>query len=136
LLTILCNQFEISIKAWVILDNHYHILVKLKQGRSLPLFIRSLHGKSSFEFNRLDNARRRQVWQNYWDTCIHTEIDFWKRFNYIHHNPVKHGYVNNLKEWKFSSYEQYVQEKGEKWLEEILDSYPIIDFTDIPEHKD
>jgi len=36
-------------------------------------------------------------------------------FNYIHNNPVKHGFVYNPGEWKFSSYREY-QSKSKKIL--------------------
>jgi putative transposase len=130
LLKELSRDFEMTLMAWVILDDHYHILIKVVEGTKLPKFVQQLHGRSSHHFNELDRLRGRQVWQNYWDTCIRAEIDFWKRFNYIHQNPVKHGYVKTMKDWEFSSYRYYLQEKGKSWLDDIYDTYPIIDYSD------
>ena len=48
------------------------------------------------------------VWQRrYWEHCIRDEQDFKKHFDYIHYNPVKHNYVTNACEWKWSSFHKY-----------------------------
>jgi putative transposase len=125
------TEFELKLSAWVILDNHYHILIKTKVGETLPKAIGRLHGRISFELNKRDNVRGRQLWHNYWDTYIRTEADYWTRFNYIHHNPVKHGYVANMRDWPFSSYHWYLEHKREEWLADAFQRYPIKDFTDI-----
>ena len=72
----------------------------------------------------------RQVWHNYWDTCVRTEADYWTRFNYIHYNPIKHGYVKQFSNWPFSSYGYYLERRGEGWLLDVIERYPVIDFTD------
>ena len=108
----LATEFGLRLAAWVILDNHYHILTKSHDGETFPRFFGRLHGRTSFEINGRGGTRGRQVWHNYWDTCIRTEADYWIRFNYIHHNPVKHGYVTRVKDWPFSSYHYYLDHKS------------------------
>jgi len=119
-----------TLAAWVILDNHSHILVKSKVGAELNRFIGRWHGRTSFDINGLDGARGRQVWHNFWDTCIRSEVDYWTRFNYIHYNPIKHGYVKQCEDWPFSSYRHYLEHKGKMWLMDAFERYPVIDFTD------
>jgi len=70
------------------------------------------------------------VWHSYWDTCIRGENDYWRRFNYIHHNPVKHGYVSQIEDWSFSSYGYYLKHKGRDWLMDAFLQYPVVDLTD------
>jgi len=129
-LNALVIELKLRLAVWVILDNHYHILVKSRSGAQLPRFFQRLHGRTSFDLNGHDNARGRQVWHNYWDTCIRTEQDYWTRFNYIHHNPVKHGYVTVTEEWPHSSYHYYLEQNGKDWVADAFRQYPIIDFTD------
>jgi len=97
-------EFGITLRAWVVLNDHYHLLLKTRVGKDLSRFFIRLHGSTSRQINLWDEAAGRQVWHNYWDTCIRTEYDLWTRFNYIHHNPVKHGYVQRPEDWPFSSY--------------------------------
>ncbi|MFQ5753938.1 MAG: hypothetical protein ACE5HI_18270, partial [bacterium] len=62
------------------------------------------------------------------DYCIRDEKDFWVHFNYIHYNAVKHQYANSMKEYKFSSYNNWVDKKGENWVLSCFEKYPIIEF--------
>ena len=114
-------EFRIILAAWVILDNHSHILVKSHAGAELNRFIGRWHGRTSFDLNALDNARGRQVWRNFWDSCIRGKADYWTRFNYIHYNPIKHGYVDGFADWPWSSYGYYLGHKGEAWLMDVLE---------------
>ncbi|HLB65960.1 MAG TPA: transposase [Anaerolineales bacterium] len=120
----------IEIRAWVILDDHDHVLLKTHNTESLPAFIRQLHGRTSFELNTRDGERGRQVWHNDWDTCIRTEIDLWTRFNYIHHNPVKHGYVTHPENWELSSLGWFLEHEGREWVKDAFRRYPVVSFTD------
>ncbi len=123
-------HYHLVLAAWVIMDNHYHILVRSHIGNELSSFLQRLHGRTSHDINRLDQVKGRRVWDNYWDTCMRNEADYWTRFNYIHHNPVKHGYVRMMNDWLFSSYSHYLKHKGEDWLADVFSRYPIVDFTD------
>lgn len=124
----LIQQFDITLRAWVILDNHYHLLLKTNVGKDLSHFFGQFHGSTSRQINLLDGVTKRQVWHNYWDTFIRSEVDMWKRFNYIHQNPVKHGYVQEITDWPFSSYDYYLRTKGEEWLVDCWRRYPVIDY--------
>lgn len=126
------RRFKIAIYAFVILNNHYHLLIKAPKADILPMFVKHLNGKSSFELNKLECRRGRKIWYQYWDHCIRDEADFWKHFNYIHHNPVKHGLCQSEDEvfyYQFSSVKQWVKMKGKEWLDSCFELYPIIDFT-------
>jgi putative transposase len=57
------------------------------------------------------DQRRLGVWQpRYWEhTCEDIE-DFDARFDYVHYNPVKHGYVRCPRHWQWSSFGRWVDE--------------------------
>lgn len=126
----LVTRYGMCLRAWAIMDNHYHLLIKSRVGDDLTIFFRQLHGATAFQINSLDGQRGRQLWHNYWDTCIQTEADYWTRFNYIHHNPIKHHYTDRMEDWPLSSYSFYLRTKGEEWLGDVFRRYPIVDFTD------
>jgi len=119
------KTFEYELQAWVILDNHYHILLHVPQAKRIPLFFQKFHGKTSYLLNRHDGTRGRKVWYNYWDECIRDERDYYNRLNYIHVNPVKHGYVEDPEDYEFSSYRAYLGANGEGWLKDILRNFPV-----------
>ncbi|PDV97960.1 hypothetical protein CJ255_22160 [Candidatus Viridilinea mediisalina] len=129
-------RFGIRLKAWVILDDHYHLLLKSHLGRDVGRFVGQLHANTSRHINQHDALPGRQIWHNYWDTCVRTEAGLWTRFNYIHLNPVKHGYVQRPEDWKFSSYHYYAQKEGTSWLSDCLVRYPIAEYLSGDEPED
>ena|SRR3989338_6506233 len=126
------QEESINVFAWVLHDNHYHVLLKTPSARAIIKFITRLHASTARLLNTFDKMPQRKVWYQYWDRCIRSERDFWERFNYIHHNPVKHGYVTHqeaLKEYPYSSYQTWHLRKGETWMASCFMEYPIIDFS-------
>jgi len=119
------NRYCAEPHGWVVLDNHYHILIKLKDAFLLPTLIQAIHSKSAISINKIDKQPGRKVWYDYWDECIRNEKDFYDKLNYIHLNPVKHGYVDDPSKYKFSSYYSYFQEKGEDGLKVLVRNHPI-----------
>ncbi|XOU93955.1 MAG: REP-associated tyrosine transposase [Candidatus Kerfeldbacteria bacterium] len=118
-----------ELMAWVVLSNHYYILFKVRHAKSISNRINYLHGRTSYLINKMENKKGRQIFQNYWDYCIRNEVDYWKHFNYIHHNPIKHGLTKNLKSYQFSSYDYWIAKKGTEWMNLCFANYPIVDFT-------
>src|SRR5882724_7839909 len=52
---------------------------------------------------------RRGVWQpRFWEHTLEDEHDFERHFDYIHYNPVKHGHVKCPCDWRWSSFQRWV----------------------------
>ena len=50
------------------------------------------------------------VWQHrYWEHCLRDEEDFRRHLDYVHFNPVKHGYVSCARDWRYSSFRRYLK---------------------------
>jgi putative transposase len=123
----LTKNFNFRLYAWVILNNHYHVLCKVMNSKDLPTFINRLHGSTSYYINKKRDTRGKKIWRNYWDRIVRDEKDFWTKFNYIHYNPVKHEYVNDPINWEYSSYRYFFDRKGEAWIMDCWQSYPILE---------
>jgi len=111
--------------AWCVLPNHYHVLVRCSD---LKLTVRStgqLHGKTSFQWNTEDGTRGRKVWHGVCDRAMRNEEHFWATVNYLHHNPVKHGYVDTWQDWPFSSAADFIAELGRDEAKSIWHRYPV-----------
>lgn len=53
----------------------------------------------------------RGIWQRrYWEHTIRDETDFARHVDYIHINPVKHGYVTRVRDWPHSSFHRMVRD--------------------------
>ena len=56
------------------------------------------------------NKREKGIFQRrYWEHTIRDEKDLNNQINYIHYNPVKHGYVKSVKDWEYSSFHKFVK---------------------------
>lgn len=54
--------------------------------------------------------RRRGVWQHrFWEHAIKDDRDYSRHFDYIHWNPVKHGLVEAVCDWPFSTFHRWVR---------------------------
>lgn len=98
------SHFHWRLDAWIILSNHYHLIAKAKRAGDLPTIIARIHGGSATALNRLDGAPGRQVWWNYWDTCIRADRDFEYRLAYLYWNAVKHGAAVRPQDYPWCSF--------------------------------
>jgi putative transposase len=119
---------EIVCAAWVLLPNHYHLLVQIDRMQSFGKKLGQLHGRTSFEMNREDGQRGRQVWFRSQDRCMRSESHFAVTLNYIHNNPVKHGYVSKWSDCPYSSVHWYLETKGRDWMRELWLDYPVLNY--------
>lgn len=144
------QDYHVQLYAWVILPDHYHLLLQTGDDAPLHTFVSRLHGASAIALNKADGAPGRKVWYQYWDRFPRNDRDFWAYFNYIHLNPVKHGYVRItqgvlqvegqaqsiapghasilhacLARYPHSSYAHYVREYGTEFFDEIWARYAI-----------
>ena len=47
--------------------------------------------------------------RRYFEHTIIDEKDLNNQINYIHYNPVKHGYAKSVKDWEYSSFHKFVK---------------------------
>lgn len=123
-----CHDFCVYLYAWCILPNHYHALVKTDRIRDLRRALGQFHGRSSFKWNHEDDRRGRKVWHNCFERPIKTDRHFWATLNYIHHNPVHHGYVEQWQDWPWSSAGEFLRVVGRPRALELWQRYPILDY--------
>jgi len=111
------------IEAWVLLPDHMHALWTLPPGDEdfsyrWRVIKRMVTQRCQTRLNRPEwmNARRRKrnqstLWQHrFWEHLIRDEADFNRHIDYIHWNPVKHGYVVQVSHWPYSSFHRYVKQ--------------------------
>jgi len=119
-----CAAHAWAAVAWVALPNHYHcLLLAPEEVGTLSRLLKSMHRFTARRWNKEDGAPGRQVWYQYWDTCIDSVGSFYARVNYIHHNPVKHGRVREPAEYPHSSYLRW-RDSEDLDLGEIESAYP------------
>ena len=92
------RKYGWRMEAWAVFPNHYHFVAHAPDdsedgAESLRGFLADFHQHAAAWVNRLDGARGRKVWHNFWETKLTYEKSLLARLNYVHQNAVKHGLV-------------------------------------------
>jgi putative transposase len=116
---------ELLYSAWVFLPNHYHVLLETEDLSIVSEVLRILHSRVATDINGRQDQRGRQVWYRFSDRLIRSERHYFASVNYIHHNPIKHGYVDRMTLWPWSSVHDYVETQGAEWLAHTWKACPI-----------
>ncbi|WP_444996428.1 REP-associated tyrosine transposase [Aliikangiella sp. IMCC44359] len=124
------KKFPFIIDAIVILPVHLHAIWTLPKNdadfSTRWRLIKTWFSKSLLKTEKIDQSRmnksERGIWQRrFWEHQIRDEADYIQHMNYVYYNPVKHGYVDNVIDWPYSSFHRDV-EKGiysKDWGEHI-----------------
>jgi putative transposase len=116
------------VHAWVVLPHHYHVLLTTLELKRTLSNLGRFHGRTSFQWNGEEAKLGRQVWCNTVDRAMRSEAHFWATMNYIHHNPVRHGYVSKRQDWPFSSAREYLESVGETTAADTWRNFPLKDY--------
>mgnify|MGYP006289914027 FL=1 len=105
------HPFEIV--AWVVLPDHLHAVWTLPDGdadyaRRWGL-IKAGFSRRIPKAERIRSSRARKgergIWQRrFWEHLIRDDRDLARHVDYIHYNPVKHGFVDRAFDWPYSTF--------------------------------
>jgi len=114
------RRWPFVIDGWVVLPDHLHCIWTLPPGdfdftnrwRLIKAgFARQLPKTERRSFVRTARGER-GIWQRrFWEHAIRDERDYASHMDYLHFNPVKHGYARRVMDWPYSSFHRCV-EKG------------------------
>ena len=130
--------------AYCLMPNHLHLMVQIKDETDIqkanvyfkinkqekleniepltedkiPIFISKTFGNlfSSYaqSFNKQQSRKGNLFASNFKRRRVSDISYFSKLLFYIHNNPVRHGFVENMEDWLFSSYNTFLIEKKTK----------------------
>ncbi|MBV1907669.1 MAG: transposase [Kangiellaceae bacterium] len=104
--------------ALVILPEHLHAMWTLPKDDTdfakRWMLIKSKFSRQLPKTERINRSRKtkgeRGIWQRrYWEHLIRNDFDYQRHVDYIHYNPVKHGYVDTPTDWKYSTIHQHIE---------------------------
>lgn len=106
------------IDAWVVLPEHIHCVITLPPGdddfsnRIKAIKIRFVRSIDPSELRSSVRAAKgeRGIWQRrFWEHVIRDDDDYARHLDYVHFNPVKHGYATSVAQWPYSTFHHYVK---------------------------
>ena len=139
------NSHPFEISGIVLLPDHCHCIWKMSADENFSIrwaMIKRRFTKlwlSAGGWDKPVSASRtkrgeRGIWQRrFWEHLIRNQHDFARHMDYIHYNPVKHGYVKCPHQWKHSSFHHWAKEGIYKsdWLCQCRNNCKPPDFMDI-----
>ncbi len=105
-------HYEFDLIAYSILPDHIHCIIKPLNIEDYSKIVKSFKYSLTKNYNvGLVNPTYKKLWQNrFWEHTIRDENDLNIHLDYIHYNPVKHGYVQCVKDWECSSFNKFVEQ--------------------------
>ena len=117
------ERFPFETVAICLLPDHLHCIWKLPDGDD-NYSIRWKEIKYLFTMGYLkeigagevrnESRQKRQeaaIWQRrFWEHTILDEDDLETHLDYIHYNPIKHGYVERAIDWQWGSFHRYLRD--------------------------
>ena len=110
------ERFEIDIFAYVLMSNHYHLLVRTNQS-NLKRAMQWLGATYTRRFNNRHGKSGHLFQGRYKSILIQNDAYIMRLSCYIHRNPLRAGIVRRLIDYKWSSYPIYAYgKKTPGWL--------------------
>ncbi len=132
--------FDFEIVAGCILPDHIHLVLKPENIKEYPRIITSIKYYFSRNYVGLEsptyntpvcptyndlkqgykNKSEKGIFQHrYYEHTIVDENELNTIIDYIHYNPIKHGYVKMAKDWEYSTFKNFVKDGyyDENWCD-------------------
>ena len=107
------KKFGVAVHAYVLMDNHFHLLATPSTAEALPLMMQAVGRSYVRRFNQR-HGRSGTLWEGrYRSTLIETERYLLACMVYIALNPVRAGLVAGPGDWRWSSYAHYLGRKND-----------------------
>jgi len=133
---------SVKVYAYCLMPNHFHLLIRVRDEKEIRehlshsivfremselekiYFIEDWISKSlanffssyTQSFNKVYGRKGSLFMPNFKRTWVENDRAFANMIRYIHMNPVKHGFVEGVGDWEFTSYKKMFT-KGNDWLE-------------------
>lgn len=116
------RKFGVAIHAYVLMDNHFHLLATPQTADGLPQMMQAV-GRRYVRYFNDSQKRSGTLWEGrYKSTLIQTERYLLACMAYIDLNPVRAGMVVQARDYPWSSHAHYVGLRSDK----LLSPHPLV----------
>ena len=120
------QHFGFDIIAICVLPNHIHMILNPDNIKEYPKIITSIkyHFSKYYDvgveiptYGYVNKGEKGVFQRRYFEHTICSQEELNNHINYIHYNPVKHECVKCVKDWVYSSFHKFVENKfyDKKW---------------------
>jgi putative transposase len=110
------RKFDVAIHAYVLMSNHFHLLVTPQTADGLPQMMQAV-GRRYVRYFNDSQQRSGTLWEGrYRSTLIQAERYLLACMAYIDLNPVRAGLVAHPRDYPWSSYRHYSGQRSDKFI--------------------
>lgn len=110
------KKFDVSVHAYVLMTNHFHLLATPQTQNGLPMMMQAV-GRSYVRYFNNTQSRSGTLWEGrYKSTLIQTERYLLTCMAYIDLNPVRAGLVGAPQDYPWSSHLHYLGARQDRWI--------------------
>ena len=115
------KKFDVQVHAYVLMDNHFHLLATPQTQDGLPQMMQAV-GRSYVRYFNDSQGRSGTLWEGrYRSTLVQTERYLLACMAYMDLNPVRAGLVHDPRDYPWSSYGHYTGMRTDK----LLTTHPL-----------
>jgi len=116
------TKFQVAIHAYVLMGNHFHLLVTPETADGLPQMMQAV-GRRYVRYFNDRQGRSGTLWEGrYRSTLIETDRYLLPCMAYIDLNPVRAGMVTQARDYPWSSHGHYIGQRQDK----LITPHPLV----------
>ena len=110
------RKFGVAVHAYVLMDNHFHLLATPQTANGIPQWMQAV-GRSYVRYFNDRHLRSGTLWEGrYRATLIQAERYLLPCMAYLDLNPVRAGLAGDARDYAWSSHAHYLGQRQDKWL--------------------
>lgn len=109
---------------YCLMNNHIHLLLR-ETDESISNAVKRISSSYVYWYNQKYERCGHLFQERFRSEVVETDAYFLTVLRYIHQNPIKAGMINNINQYKWSSYHDYVKTPRVVDIQFALDSFSI-----------
>lgn len=124
------SEMKFEVYAYCMMTNHVHLVIKENKYRDISLIMKKILSNYSRWYNIKYKRTGALIANRYKSMPVEIDEYFLCLIRYIHQNPTKAGIVENLSDYKYSSYNEYLSKTLLVDKDFVLEMMNIDDFKE------
>jgi putative transposase len=102
------RSLKIAVIAYCLMSNHYHLLLRQDGDTPISVLMQRVFNSYTKAYNKRYGRQGTLFEGSYRATHVDQEEYLRHVCRYIHANPVRHGFVEQVDDWPYSNYHEWV----------------------------